>query len=117
MRSAILVALLLAPAAAQAQQSFTLDGGGAAGTYTVVHKLHKFSATSKKADGKANIGADGKTQVLVRVPVESFDSDNVNRDAHMKETVEAAKFPTVELKAIGDGLAAPASFPSTAKKT
>jgi len=116
MRSAILAVLLLVPAAAQAQQTLTLDPGSSSVTYTLVHKLHKFSATSKKAEGKASLLGDGKAQVMVRVPVESFDSDNVNRDAHMKETVEAAKFPTVELKALGDGLAAPASFPATVKK-
>ena len=49
---------------------------------------------------------------MVRVPVESFDSENSNRDAHMKEVVEAARFGFVDLKATGE-LPPPASFPST----
>ena len=60
---------------------------------------------------------DGKAQVMVRVPSESFDSGNVNRDAHMKEAVEAAKYPWIELKALGEGLTPPSTFPTTQKKT
>src|SRR5262249_37071355 len=33
-----------------------------------------------------------------------------------KETIEAARFPTVELKAIVDGIAPPAAFPNTVEK-
>jgi polyisoprenoid-binding protein YceI len=79
--------------------------------------MHKVHGTSKRVEGKAVITPDGKAQVMVRVPVESFDTDNTNRDAHMKESVEAARYPMVELKAVADGMAPPASFPSTVKKT
>ena len=34
-----------------------------------------------------------------RAPLDSFDSGNSNRDEHMKEAVEAARYPLVELKA------------------
>ncbi|HEX8954506.1 MAG TPA: YceI family protein [Polyangia bacterium] len=86
-------------------------------TYHLVHKLHKIDGTSHKLEGKARITPDGKAQVLVRVPAESFDSANVNRDAHMKEAVEAAKYPWVEIKALGEGVTPPATFPTTQKKT
>jgi polyisoprenoid-binding protein YceI len=118
MRS-LLVALslvLLAPAA-RAQTSLSVDGAASSITYHMVHKLHKFEGVSKKISGRAVIQPDGRAQVAVSAPAESFDSGNVNRDAHMKEAVEAARFPTIELKALGDGLTAPASFPSTVKKS
>ena len=60
--------------------------------------------------------SDGKVQVAVRAKVESFDSGNANRDSHMKETIEAARFPLVELKAQGDA-APPATFPATVDRT
>ena len=117
MRSLILLALLCAAPLARAQTVFNVDGAQSTLSYTIVHKLHKVTGTSKKVEGKAALAADGKAQVVVRVPAESFDSENVNRDSHMKEAIEAQKFPTVELKALAEGLAVPASFPSTVQKT
>jgi polyisoprenoid-binding protein YceI len=79
--------------------------------------MHKVDGTSHKIEGKARLLPDGKAQVMVRVPAESFDSGNVNRDSHMKESVEAAKYPFIELKALGEGVTPPATFPTTQKKT
>jgi polyisoprenoid-binding protein YceI len=53
---------------------------------------------------------------MVRVPSDSFDSGNVNRDAHAKEAVEAARYPFVVLKATG-ALAPPAKFPTSEQRT
>ena len=86
-------------------------------TYRIVHKLHKFEGVAKKVEGRVKLVPGGQTQVVIRIPVESFDSGNVNRDAHMKESVEAARFPTVEVKAVADGIAVPTIFPSTVQKT
>jgi len=86
-------------------------------TYHLVHKLHHVEGTSHKVEGKARLLPDGKAQVMVRAPAASFDSGNVNRDAHMKEAVDAAKYPWVELKALADGLTPPSTFPTTQKKT
>jgi hypothetical protein len=96
---------------------YTLDGKASALSYHLVHKLHTIDGTSHAVQGKAVVAADGKLQAMVRAPVESFDSANVNRDAHMKETVEAAQYPTVEIKALGEGFAAPTVFPTTLRKT
>ncbi|HEY1587669.1 MAG TPA: YceI family protein [Polyangia bacterium] len=111
----VLVGAAVARAQAPAAADFSVAGGEI--TYHLVHKLHKVDATSHKVEGKARITPDGKAQVMVRVPSESFDSNNVNRDAHMKETVEAAKYPMIELKALGEGLTPPAAFPTTQHKT
>jgi polyisoprenoid-binding protein YceI len=104
-------------ARAEAPADFSVDARDSTITYHLVHKLHHVDGTSHKVEGKARLQPDGKVQVMVRAPVESFDSDNVNRDAHMKETVEAAKYPWVELKALGEGVTPPAKFPTTEKKT
>jgi hypothetical protein len=80
--------------------------------YHVVHKLHKVSAESKTVEGKALVAADGGIKVMVRVPVQSFDSGDKNRDVHMFETVEAGKFPSVTVKAVGK-IALPTTFPAT----
>ena len=98
---------------AQADTSdYSVDAGQSKAEYHLVHKLHEVTGVSKKCEGKARL-ADGKAQVMVRIPVQSFDSGNVNRDEHMKETVEAAKFPNVELKALAEGVTPPATFPAT----
>lgn len=85
--------------------------------YHMVHKLHKFDALSKKVEGKVKILPTGAAQIAMRAPVESFDSGNSNRDAHMKEVTEAARFPQVEFKGLCDSCALPATFPTTVDKT
>ena len=120
MRSLALVSVLFAAAIARAQApaaDFSVVPAESSITYHLVHKMHRVDGTSHKVEGKARIAPDGKAQVMIRVPSESFDSGNVNRDAHMKEAVEAAKYPWIELKALGDGLTPPAQFPTTQKKS
>ena len=120
MRSLAFVSVLLAAAIARAQApatEFNVVPAESSITYHLVHKMHRVDGTSHKVEGKARLMPDGKAQVMIRVPSQSFDSGNVNRDAHMKEAVEAAKYPYVELKALGDGLTPPAQFPTTQKKT
>jgi len=38
---------------------------------------------------------------MVRIPVQSFDSGDANRDSHMLETLEAGRFPYVVFKGVG----------------
>lgn len=116
MRSLIALVFFTAVAHAQVPDALSLDGKSSAVTYGMVHKLHKFEGTSHSADGKARLLPDGKVQVMVRVPVESFDSGNGNRDAHMKEVVEASRYSSIEVKAAGD-VAVPTTFPTTVEKT
>jgi len=73
-------------------------------TYTLVHKAHTVVGVAKKdIEGKVKI-SKGAAQLMVRVPVANFDSENSNRDTHMKEAVEASKHPNVELKAVAEGV-------------
>jgi polyisoprenoid-binding protein YceI len=126
MRSLIAVALLTFTSVARAQTpaattatatDFNVVPAESSLTYHLVHKMHKVDGVSHKVEGKARLAPDGKAQVMIRVPSESFDSGNVNRDAHMKEAVEAAKYPFIELKALADGVTPPTTFPTTQKKT
>jgi polyisoprenoid-binding protein YceI len=117
---AIAAAVVAAAAVARAQApaaDFSVVPAESSITYHLVHKMHKVDGVSHKVEGKAHVLPDGKAQVVVRVPSESFDSGNVNRDSHMKESVEAAKYPFIELKALGEGVTPPATFPTTQKKT
>ncbi len=128
MRTSLLLALLLCASPALAQTppmpgpsaapaaATVLSAKSGTITYHLVHKLHKFDGVCKQPEGKVRILPSGKAQVMVRAKVESFDSGNSNRDSHMKETVEAARFPLVELKATGDATP-PATFPATVERT
>jgi hypothetical protein len=120
MRIRIIALALLFLGTAHAQPldgEWTVDRKASTITYHVVHKFHHVSGTSRQVEGTARLFPNDKTQVAVRAAVGSFDSGNVNRDAHMKESVEAARFPTVELKALADGVAIPKRFPTTVDKT
>lgn len=97
--------------------TMSVDGANAQITYKLVHKAHTVVGTSKKPEGKARILPDGKVMVMVQVPVESFDSGNSNRDAHMKETVGAATHKMVSIKALAEGVTIPTTFPTTVEKT
>ncbi len=86
-------------------------------SYQIVHKLHTVVGTSKSPTGKARILPDGKVQVMVSIPVQTFDSGNSQRDAHVKEVLAAAAYADVSLKAVGEGVTVPTSFPTTIEKT
>lgn len=105
------------PAATPAATTFSVATAKSTLSYDIKHKLHKVHGVSKRLEGKARIFPDGKAQVMVRVPAQSFDSDNVNRDAHVKEVIEAARFPAIEIKATAEGVKIPDSFPATVEKT
>jgi polyisoprenoid-binding protein YceI len=104
-----------APAPAAGEAYSVLADQSSVG-YHVVHPLHKVNGKSKAISGKAVITPAGRAQVAISVAADSFDSGNANRDAHVKEVIEAAKHPRVEIKAVADGITVPASFPSTVEK-
>lgn len=81
-------------------------------TYRLVHKFHEVEGVSREVEGRVRIGAGGAVQLMVRARVASFDSGNGNRDAHMQEATEAARFPLVTLKAVGT-VVLPGGYPAT----
>src|SRR3954454_8683456 len=66
-------------------------------SYTVVHKLHQVTGTSRKLRGLARGQPGAPTLVQVRVPVATFDSGNSNRDAHMREATHEPLHPVAEV--------------------
>lgn len=87
-------------------------GPGSSLSYVLVHKFHEVVGTSTVVEGRARLLPGGGVQVMVRAAVDSFDSGNGNRDAHMQEVTEAARFPLVTFKAAG-ALTPPATYPAT----
>jgi polyisoprenoid-binding protein YceI len=104
-----LLPLVLLATVGSAPSEWTV-GSGRIGL-AITHKLHKVHGGSSRVSGKARLSPDGRAQVEIAVEAGSFDTHNVNRDVHLKEAIEAAKFPAITLKAVGE-VRAPTSFPS-----
>ena len=98
--AAALALAALAPARAEGPLDLQVIAGSSV-TYRVVHKLHAVEGVARAVEGVVRLLPDGGVQAMVRVRVADFDSGNGNRDAHMQEATEAARFPTVVLKAAG----------------
>ncbi len=98
--TAALAALALLLAGASEQQAYTVDAAQSTIRYHVNHKLHAADGRSSSIEGKAVIQPDGKVLAMVRVPVATFDSGDANRDANMRDTLEAGRFPFVVFKGV-----------------
>jgi polyisoprenoid-binding protein YceI len=104
--------LVAAPALGQEARQYTVKAADSTLRYRVIHKLHEVLGTARPSEGRGRLLPDGTLQVAVRANVADFDSGNANRDAHMKEATEAAKYPTVEFKGVATGVKVPESFPA-----
>jgi len=108
-----LAAAMLVVAAARAQEArpllLALDKGEL--SYTVVHKLHQVTGTTRKLEGLARLQPGGPTLVQVRAPVATFDSGNSNRDAHMREATHEPLHPVAEVKGTLPPVTLPLSGP------
>ena len=97
MKRARTVLLLLAiPAILRADGDWLLEKSTL--TYHVSHPLHETEGVSREARGKATCRA-GQCDILVAVPVKSFDSGDSNRDLHMIQVARGAEFPMVAVRA------------------
>jgi polyisoprenoid-binding protein YceI len=116
---ALFVTLSLAlPAAAQdSGRTYSVKKASSSLTYKLHHPLHEVVGKAPPSDGKAKLLPDGTLQVAVRANVKDFDSGNSNRDAHMQEVTEAAKFPLIDFKGVATGVKMPATFPATVAVT
>jgi polyisoprenoid-binding protein YceI len=101
-----------APGAKALARSWRVKSEASSLSYTLKHKLHEMEGKARPTEGRARLLPDGTLQVAVRANVVDFDSGNANRDAHMKEVVEAHKFPFVEFKGLASGVKVPDSFPA-----
>jgi hypothetical protein len=110
MRAVLLVAAVLSANPDPARTTFSLANGTV--SFTVVHKFHAMQGTSKVMQARARVESDGTLQAKARIRVTTFDSGNANRDAHMLEVLEPARFPEVELKGVSPGFVMPERFPA-----
>jgi hypothetical protein len=86
-----------APAWAQAQQQEQWALVKSTITYHVTHPLHHVEGISHAARGKGVCYA-GECSFLIAAPVKSFASGDTNRDLHMLQVVEGAKYPMVMVR-------------------
>jgi hypothetical protein len=91
----LLVLVLLAPKLAQADSQWVLEQSTL--TYHVSHPLHQIDGVSHAARGKGVCHA-GQCDLLIAVPVKSFDSGDSNRDLHMLQVTRGAQFPIVSVR-------------------
>jgi polyisoprenoid-binding protein YceI len=96
----VLLALAIAAASSQEGTTFAVDPAQSTVRYHVVHKLHRVAGASSTIEGKAVLKPDGQVLAMVRVPVASFDSGDRNRDANMREVVDASGHPFVVLRGV-----------------
>ncbi len=80
--------------------TYVVDPGASAVKFHLHHKMHAVDGRSSPIEGKAVLGDDGRVMTMVRIPAASFDTADANRDSHMRETLETAKFPYVVFKGI-----------------
>jgi polyisoprenoid-binding protein YceI len=86
--------------AALSASTYTVDPAGSVVKFHLHHKMHEVDGRSSQIEGKAVLGDDGKVMTMVRIPVASFDTADANRDSHMRETLDASRFPYVVFKAV-----------------
>jgi polyisoprenoid-binding protein YceI len=106
MFSSLAAALL---AASLSAATYAVDPAGSVVKFHLDHKMHTTDGRSSQIEGKAVLGDDGKVQTMIRIPVASFDTADANRDSHMRETLEAGKFPYVVFKGV-TSLAVPVAY-------
>jgi len=93
------LALLLATSTSPAG-AYVVDSGGSVVRFHLHHKMHEVDGRSSQIEGKVVLGDDGKVMAMIRMPASSFDTGDANRDSHMREALEAAKFPYVVFKGV-----------------
>jgi polyisoprenoid-binding protein YceI len=106
--AAILAALLLVEA--PAARSWTLDAAASSLRFQLRHPLHAVNGRAKALEARA-VAQDGELRAMARAPVASLDTGDANRDANMREVMEAGRFPYVVLRATSR-LAVPGSVPA-----
>jgi hypothetical protein len=91
-----LVFLLLAiPCSAQKDSEWVLEQSTL--TYHVSHPLHQVEGASHAARGKGVCHA-GQCDLLIAVPVKSFESGDSNRDLHTLQVARGGQYPMVTVR-------------------
>ena len=79
-------------------QKFEIDQSRSSIKYSASHPLHDWEAPSNKITGFILLDKQAHQNISVEleVPVESFDSQNSNRDSNMLDVVDVDRFPTAK---------------------
>jgi polyisoprenoid-binding protein YceI len=99
MKPLLAAAALLAASTASAG-AYVVDPSASVVKFHLHHKMHEVDGRSSQIEGKAVLQDDGRVMTMIRIPVASFDTADANRDSHMRETLDAAKFPYVIFKGV-----------------
>jgi polyisoprenoid-binding protein YceI len=83
-----------------ASSTYVVDPAASVVKFHLHHKMHEVDGRSSQIEGKAILGDDGRVMTMIRIPTASFDTADANRDSHMRETLDAAKFPFVVFKGV-----------------
>jgi polyisoprenoid-binding protein YceI len=86
--------------AAAGQRVLVVDPATSVVRFHLDHKLHETDGRSAAIEGKAVVGEDGKVLAMIRIPIASFETGDGNRDSHMRQALEASRFPHVVFKAV-----------------
>jgi hypothetical protein len=113
--SALVVTLAALEAPAALAESAQLSGAGTV-EYHLVHKFHKIVGKSPAMQVRGTVDGSG-LKVMARAQVSTFDSDNTNRDQHMLEAVEGARYPWVTARVALPGYHLPTSASSAKLRT
>src|SRR5512138_1382383 len=92
-----------------AASTYVVDPAGSVVKFHLHHKMHEVDGRSSQIEGKAVLGDDGRVMTMIRIPTASFDTADANRDSHMRETLDASKFPFVVFKGV-TSLAVPVAY-------
>src|SRR5271157_4714581 len=91
----VLLVLALSQLAAAADSQWVLEQSTL--TYHVSHPLHQVEGVSRAARGKGVCHA-GQCDLLIAVPVRSFESGDSNRDLHTLQVARGGQFPMVTVR-------------------
>ena len=91
----IIFLFLVLPAFAQTDSQWVLEQSTL--TYHVSHPLHQVEGVTHAARGKGVCHA-GQCDLLIAVPVKSFESGDSNRDLHTLQVARGAQFPMVTVR-------------------
>jgi len=91
----IALSLLGVPVLAQTDSQWVLEQSTL--TYHVSHPLHQVEGVTHAAKGKGICHA-GACDLLIAVPVKSFESGDSNRDLHTLQVARGGQFPMVTVR-------------------
>ena len=108
--AAAIAAFVAAPARAQ---SFDSEPDQLVLKYTATAGAHAVSGFSHQLEWSVIALPGGSAKVMLRVPLDSFESDKPALDLDLRQALEAERFPMIEVEGIAQVGALPVRFSGT----